>query len=151
MRYFNTSGPCYPTEHYTVIREDLLATGQKLVEQGRYFTIFAPRQAGKTTYFQLLLQKLAAEKRYTPIWISFENLKTLARTKIFTDDYYFQKGKRQLAAYLASENLAEGYYVVFSNKHADADELYLEEEIDGKRIYTYLIRTDVEPASQAAP
>lgn len=28
MRYFNTSGPCYPEEHYTVMREALIARGQ---------------------------------------------------------------------------------------------------------------------------
>ena len=50
MRVFNTSGPCDPAKHYTVMREALVAEGQKLIDQGRYFTIFSPRQAGKTTY-----------------------------------------------------------------------------------------------------
>jgi hypothetical protein len=85
MRYFNTSGPCYPDEHYTVMREALVAKGQKLVERGRYFTIFAPRQAGKTTYFQLLFQKLKQHGGYTPIWISFENLKTATREEFYAD------------------------------------------------------------------
>ena len=58
MRYFNTSGPCDPEKHYTVMREALVAQGAQLVAQGRYFTIFAPRQSGKTTYFQLLLRTL---------------------------------------------------------------------------------------------
>ena len=50
MRYFNTSGPCHPREHYTVLRKNLLAEGLDKVHQGRYFSIFAPRQAGKTTF-----------------------------------------------------------------------------------------------------
>lgn len=78
MRYFNTSGPCDPEKHYTVLREALVAQGTQLAEQGRYFTIFAPRQSGKTTYFQLLLRTLR-EKNFTPIWISFEGVKTLDR------------------------------------------------------------------------
>jgi type II secretory pathway predicted ATPase ExeA len=82
MRIFNTSGPCDPARHYTVMREELVGKGQALVEQGRYFTIFAPRQAGKTTYFQLLLRQLQTQG-YTPIWISFEGLKTLARPKFY--------------------------------------------------------------------
>lgn len=82
MRIFNTSGPCDPEKHYTVMREELVAKGQDLVEQGRYFTIFAPRQAGKTTYFQLLLRQLETQG-YTPIWISFEGLKTLPRPKFY--------------------------------------------------------------------
>ena len=83
MRYFNTSGPCYPDKHYMVMREALIAKGRQMVERGRYFTIFAPRQAGKTTYFQLLLRKLKTEGEYTPIWISFESLKTLTRTEFY--------------------------------------------------------------------
>lgn len=58
MREFNTSGPCDPAQHYTVMREALVAEGCRLVEKGRYFTIFSPRQAGKTTYFQLLFRQL---------------------------------------------------------------------------------------------
>jgi hypothetical protein len=76
MREFNTSGPCNPALHYTVMREALIAEGQEKVRKGRYFTLFAPRQTGKTTYFQLLLSAVKAEN-FTPIWISFENLKTV--------------------------------------------------------------------------
>lgn len=76
MRVFNTSGPCDPDKHYTVMRETLVAEGQKLVDDGRYFTIFSPRQAGKTTYFQLLFRQLQPQG-YLPIWISFEGLSKL--------------------------------------------------------------------------
>ena len=89
MRYFNTSGPCNPNEHYTVMREALIERGREKVHQGRYFTIFAPRQAGKTTYFQLLMTRLRKEGRYTPIWISFENL-TLSTREEFYDDVAMQ-------------------------------------------------------------
>lgn len=80
MREFNTSGPCDPDKHYTVMREALVATGQALVNSGRFFTIFAPRQSGKTTYFQLLFPHLRAQG-YLPIWISFEGLRQLSRSK----------------------------------------------------------------------
>lgn len=82
MRVFNTSGPCDPEKHYTVMREGLVAQGEVLVEQGRYFTIFAPRQSGKTTYLQLLLRQLQ-KHGYLPIWISFEGLKTLTRPRFY--------------------------------------------------------------------
>ncbi|MDM8532814.1 AAA-like domain-containing protein [Anaerolineales bacterium HSG25] len=83
MREFNTYGPCKPTLHYTVMRESLVAEGKEKVYKGRYFTIFAPRQAGKTTYFQLLLESLK-DDGYTPIWISFESLKTLPKERFYT-------------------------------------------------------------------
>ncbi|MCP4400473.1 MAG: hypothetical protein GY801_24610 [bacterium] len=85
MRYFNTSGPCDPEKHYTVRREALLVKGREIVAQGRYFTIFAPRQAGKTTYFQLLLEQLKHSHTYTPVWISFENLKLYSREEFYED------------------------------------------------------------------
>ncbi len=57
-RYFNTSGPNIPAEHYTLEREPLIKKGIALVEDERYFTIWAPRQTGKSTYFRLLAKKL---------------------------------------------------------------------------------------------
>lgn len=58
MRYFNTSGPNTPAEHYTLMREVLVAAGIKKVKRERYFTIWAPRQTGKSTYFRLLAEVL---------------------------------------------------------------------------------------------
>ena len=100
MRIFNTSGPCDPNKHYTVLREALVAQGETLVEQGRYFTLFAPRQAGKTTYFQLLFHQLNHQE-YTTIWISFEGLKTLTRQEFY----------QTLTLYLHDEFAAQGIHV----------------------------------------
>jgi type II secretory pathway predicted ATPase ExeA len=83
MREFNTSGPCNPALHYTVMREALIAEAQKKVKKGRFFTIFAPRQSGKTTFFKLLLNEL--EKDFTTVWISFENLKTASKEEFYQE------------------------------------------------------------------
>ncbi len=53
--------------------------------------------------------------------------------------------------YLSSEGVEEGYYVVFSNKHTEDDQLYFEEEINGKRLSTYIIRTQFEQATKLSP
>ncbi|MEK8021270.1 MAG: AAA-like domain-containing protein [Candidatus Parabeggiatoa sp.] len=82
MREFNTSGPCHPAQHYTVMREALIAKGFDKVRKGQYFTLFAPRQSGKTTYFQLLLEAVK-EEGFTPIWMSFESLKTVTRDRFY--------------------------------------------------------------------
>ncbi len=93
MRYFNITGPCRPDEHYTVRREALLAVGREMVEQGRYFTIFAPRQTGKTTFFQLLMEELRQEPAgIVPIWISLEGMHTLEKGRFyeaFTSDLVY--------------------------------------------------------------
>ncbi len=83
MREFNTSGPCDPALHYTVMREALMLEGQKKVKKGRFFTLFAPRQSGKTTFFKLLLNEL--EKDFTTVWISFENLKTVSKEEFYQE------------------------------------------------------------------
>ena len=82
MRIFNTSGACIPEKHYTVMREALIVQGEALVDQGRFFTIFAPRQTGKTTYFQLLFRHLQ-QSGYTPVRVSLEAMKTLGRAKFY--------------------------------------------------------------------
>lgn len=83
----------------------------------------------------------------TDILVLYRNRKYIIETKVFTNTAYFQKGKAQLADYLTSEGLDEGYYVVFSNKHTEDDQLYFEENVNGKRIYTYLICTRFERAT----
>jgi len=83
----------------------------------------------------------------TDILIVWGRRTYIIETKVFTDNYSFEKGKHQLAEYLTSEGMAEGYYVVFSNKHTDGDTLFEDGTFDGKRILTYIIRTNLEPAS----
>ena len=75
MRYFNTSGPNIPEEHYTLQRKDLIIKGIKLVQNKRYFTIWAPRQTGKSTYFRQLAKELG-KIGYKVAHINFENYRT---------------------------------------------------------------------------
>jgi predicted AAA+ superfamily ATPase len=72
MREFNTSGPNIPAEHYTIIRTGLIKQGIKLVEKAKYFTIWAPRQTGKSTYFRQLAESLKKQD-YKVAYINFEN------------------------------------------------------------------------------
>ena len=58
MRRFWTQGPVNPQEHYVVSRSDEIADFIKRVEDGRYIVLFAPRQTGKTTFFQDALAAL---------------------------------------------------------------------------------------------
>ena len=74
MKIFNTFGPVNPEEHYVVSRAEELADFIKRVKLGRYIVIFAPRQTGKTTFFQWALDALAADtsETYFPIELNFE-------------------------------------------------------------------------------
>ena len=74
MRTFNTSGPNIIAEHYTLSRLHLVEQGKELVYKKRYFTIWAPRQTGKSTYFRLLAHALRAEG-YKVCYVNFESFK----------------------------------------------------------------------------
>ena len=71
MRYFNTSGPNIISQHYTLMRPQLVAEGLKKIQGDRYFTIWAPRQTGKSTYFRLLASRLEQEG-YDVAYVNFE-------------------------------------------------------------------------------
>ena len=74
MRKFNTSGPNIIAKHYTLPRLDLIEKGRNLVHDDRYFTIWAPRQTGKSTYFSFLATALR-EEGYKVCYINFESFK----------------------------------------------------------------------------
>ena len=62
-----------PEQHYVVARTEELTEFIKRVKEGRYIVIFAPRQTGKTTFFQQALAALTAEDlTYFPIQLNFE-------------------------------------------------------------------------------
>ena len=69
---FNSSGPNIPDQHYTLPRPELMAKGKDLVTKRRYFTVFAPRQSGKSTFFQMLGEQLKTEG-YKVCYTNFEN------------------------------------------------------------------------------
>ena len=73
MRIFNTSGPNNPEKHYTLLRAALVEQGIQMVREDRYFTIWAPRQTGKSTYF-LLLKAQLEQQGYQVIKINVEDL-----------------------------------------------------------------------------
>ena len=74
MRAFNTSGPNIPEQHYTISRQKLIEKGMNMAKNSRYFTIWAPRQTGKSTYFRLLAKELERQG-YEVAHINFENYK----------------------------------------------------------------------------
>ncbi|MEZ4869085.1 MAG: AAA-like domain-containing protein [Caldilineaceae bacterium] len=76
MRYFNTHGPVDEEQHYVVSRQALIDQLGEQIDQGKYFTIFAPRQMGKTTLLRKLNELLAEDPAYLPIPLSFERFES---------------------------------------------------------------------------
>jgi len=81
MRYFNTLGPVNETEHYIVPRRELIADLVAQIERGTYFTLYAPRQMGKTTLLRQLAEVLQDKADYLPVTLSFEDFENLPVTE----------------------------------------------------------------------
>lgn len=64
--------------------------------------------------------------------------KHIVETKIWRSERLYTQGKQQLAAYLSTEGITEGYYVVFD--HREVPEPRAETEtINGLTIRSYVI------------
>ena len=71
-RYFNTSGPCIPGEHYMLPPERRLGEVLELIHQHRYFTLHAGRQTGKTTCLMWLERHLNQTGAWRALWVDLQ-------------------------------------------------------------------------------
>lgn len=89
MKTFGTHGPVNPEDHYVVSRSDELADFINRVKLGRYIVIFAPRQTGKTTFFQWALDAFTVDRTetYFPIELNFEVYEDYCADDFYTSLY----------------------------------------------------------------
>jgi hypothetical protein len=71
-RFFNTAGPNKPERNYTLPVLARLPAVRRLIDQGLYFVLHAPRQVGKTTSLRRIAQELTAEGSYVAVLVSME-------------------------------------------------------------------------------
>ena len=102
MKTFSTYGPVNPQDHYVVSRTEELADFINRVKLGRYIVIFAPRQTGKTTFFQWALDALASDttETYFPIELNFEVYEDYTASSFYASLYrrIYEEIKRVFAA-----------------------------------------------------
>jgi len=86
-RYFKKSGYVNPEKSYHVqlenVRNELGQDMKEMIDEGRYFTIFAPGQSGKTTFFYYFCKQLEKESTYITIQLSFQKL-----TNYLAEEFY---------------------------------------------------------------
>jgi len=60
MKFFNTTGPCNPDDHYMLPPTDRLIDAQleRYIHHKLYWVLHAPRQTGKTTFLQSWMRKI---------------------------------------------------------------------------------------------
>ena len=69
-RHFNTTGPCFPDQHYMVDPLARLPDADRYIEQGKYFVVHAPRQSGKTTTLLAVTEALTRTGKYAALYTS---------------------------------------------------------------------------------
>ena len=74
MRFFNTTGPVRPKDHYSIPPLDRLDLDSvlRLIRQQKYFVLHAPRQTGKTSALLALRDLLNAEGDYRCVYANVE-------------------------------------------------------------------------------
>ncbi len=123
-RVFEDSGAVDPGMSYHVELENVVNTKKQdiktMVDLGRYFSIFAPRQSGKTTFFEGFCSDLEKDTSYVAILLSFQDYKNLNSQRFYQliqRDIYGQLANRladvdyarldAMRAYLDSHSISD--------------------------------------------
>jgi hypothetical protein len=79
VRFFNTTGPCFPWDHYMLPPADRLigARLDRYISDSLYWVLHAPRQTGKTTFLLDWMRKLNSGGDIAALYISLEACQTL--------------------------------------------------------------------------
>ena len=130
MRRFGTQGPVNPQEHYVVSRPDEIADFIKRVKEGKYVVLFAPRQTGKTTFFQAAVEALVVdsmtideseaasqEMAYFPIQLNFDIYKNLDLSRFYGHLYQQIHEKIEAVFEKRSSPLSEALRQFLENTH----------------------------------
>ena len=74
VRFFNTTGPCNPDDHYMLPPADRLQGAQlhRYVSDNLYWSLHAPRQTGKTTFLQSWMREINDKDEAVACYVSVE-------------------------------------------------------------------------------
>ena len=75
IRFFNTTGPCNPDDHYMLPPEARLVDTQlsRYIDDKLYWVLHAPRQVGKTTFLQSWMREINAKGEALACYVSVED------------------------------------------------------------------------------
>ena len=126
-RRFNTTGPCFPNEHYMLDALTRLPDIEQFIAGRLYFVLHASRQSGKTTALKALVKKLNAAGSVAAIYCSLEKVQGMSRP---------EDALLSIATYIGRSAL---FYSVFKERHIDV--IPVEETINAKKASTIVLDT----------
>jgi hypothetical protein len=87
VRIFEGAGLVNPKESYYVPLDNVINKNKQdiktMVDRGRYFSIFAPRQSGKTTFLTVTCSQLHTDPTYVAIILSFQDNNDLSKKQFY--------------------------------------------------------------------
>src|SRR5215469_9884353 len=83
VRFFNTTGPCFPWDHYMLPPADRLVGAQlhRYIRDNLYWVLHAPRQTGKTTFLQNWMREINNGKEAISCYVSVERCQGIPETE----------------------------------------------------------------------
>ena len=80
LRFFNTTGPCNPDDHYMLPPENRLVGAQlsRYISDKLYWVLHAPRQTGKTTFLQSWMREINAGDEAVACYVSVESCRNIS-------------------------------------------------------------------------
>ena len=74
LRFFNTTGPCNPTDHYMLPPANRLKGAQlhRYIRDKLFWVLHAPRQTGKTTFLQSWMREINSGDEAIACYVSVE-------------------------------------------------------------------------------
>lgn len=72
MRSFNTTGPCVSALHYMLPPQERLGYLMRLLDESKYFVLYAGHQTGKTTCVRWLVEHYNQGSRYACAWVDLQ-------------------------------------------------------------------------------
>jgi len=75
VRFFNTTGPCNPWDHYMLPPADRLIGAQlhRYIRDNLYWVLHTPRQTGKTTFLRNWAREINQKKEAVACYVSIES------------------------------------------------------------------------------
>ncbi len=110
---FNTAGSCIPVEHYMLPPGDRVKRALRLVDDGKFFSLVAGHQSGKTTCLQWIVKQLNAGDHLRAIWVDLQTARdtplpaSAFRTILMACQHAFESQLRDFVA--PSADAIEGF------------------------------------------
>jgi hypothetical protein len=73
MKFFNTTGPIRPDEHYFIPHRLNYNEVFDLIDRKQFFILHAPRQSGKTTAIQEIARQINLNGKYNAVYVNIES------------------------------------------------------------------------------